>query len=933
MLYPPQIQGTLPAFYGDSLTVPFSMNKAVGASEVTGISLKIKNTQSDKYLFTAKAKTMSLSGDCYAKFDLTLDGRINKLNVGQHYKIQIAYIDATGSVGYYSTVGIIKYTTKPQIAIKDLKQGRINSSRYSYTGEYSQQGGDVLEKVYSYQFLFTDSTGSVIKDSGIQIHNSNNDAYSHCSYDTFYVPYDLEKGKAYYIQYKVITTNNLEIQSPKYKVTQQALVEPDVRVELVATMQPDNGYVELTMKPDYDNFSNEIPLTGAFVITRSSSESNYKLQDECLRFTASGAYPSRWSWRDFTVAQGVTYRYAIQQYNDFDLYSEKIYSNDVYADFWDMFLFDGERQLKVAYNPQVSSFKANILEQKQETIGGKYPFIFRNGTVNYKEFPLQGLISYLADEQELFLTNADLGLDNNTFDRSSTVINGHTPTKEYLQALKYGGGDPERLQESYKNTKEFRKDFQTKLFRTTNLENYNITAERIFKLTVLDWLNDGKPKLFRSATEGNYLVRLLNNSLSPETQVGRMLHSFSSTAYEIADTTYESLNNYGILSTDKPVISTMKFKTITDITREGNLIEESCASMLQISGMRPGDELHLQTDEGMFSVIIGVTGSYEITDNVNIYSLTLSADTLERYKNLTTNTPSIIYGYEDVQSHKFGNISSIVSGDVAARQFIGEHKVNSEIQDIKTTLLDFYYLHFLKRDVEEVDTLPAEVDEITLPMYKYEAAQVDGIWGFAPMQNPQERDFLLTPEDMILKRDDYPEHKYRYYIRLSSGLYEPLLSYREGIKIYERKPFVCYKDFNNSDIIYFDADSYDNFARDLNEPQPKYKIYKNTFRINGEEFDLEDSYEYTIPATEKFNSIELDAGVVLECGYNTRITEFSYEADNEDLNQKKTELDAYKKGLKLAQQTGLGDYTIAGYYQLYNEYIDLVSEIKRREEN
>lgn len=65
------------------------------------------------------------------------------------------------------------------------------------------------------------------------------------------------------------------------------------------------------MKPDYDNFGNEIPLTGAFVITRSSSDSDYKLQDECLRFTASGAYPSRWSWRDFTVAQGVTYRYAI----------------------------------------------------------------------------------------------------------------------------------------------------------------------------------------------------------------------------------------------------------------------------------------------------------------------------------------------------------------------------------------------------------------------------------------------------------------------------------------------------------------------------------------------------------------------------------------------------------------------------------------------
>lgn len=929
MLYPPQIKGTLPAFYGDSLTIPFSMNKSVGATEVSGISLKIKNIQSDKYIFTAKAKSMQLTGDCYAKFDLTLDGRINKLNVGQHYKVQLAYIDATGTVGYYSTVGIIKYTTKPQISVKDLKQGRINSARYSYTGVYSQEGGDVLEKVYSYQFLLTDASGSIVKDSGMQIHNTNNDAYSYTSYDTFYVPYDLDKGKVFYIQYKVITSNNLEVQSPKYKITQQALIEPDVSIELVATMQPDNGYIELSMIPSYDSFENEIPLTGAFVITRSDSDSTYKEQYECLRFTASGAYPSRWTWKDFTVAQGKTYRYAIQQYNDFDLYSEKIYSNDVYADFWDMFLFDGERQLKLEYNPQVSSFKANILESKQETIGNKYPFIFRNGNVDYKEFPLQALISYLADDQELFLTNKDLGLDTNSFERESTVIADYTPTKAYLQALKYQGVDPEGLTESYEVAKEFRKEFETKLFRTTNLENYNITAERIFKLEVLDWLNDGKPKLFRSATEGNYLVRLLNNSLSPETQVGRMLHEFSSTAYEIADTSYESLNAYGIISTDSPVISTMKFKTVTDLTQGGNLIEESSASMLQISDMRPGDELHIQTEEGTFSVVIGITGAYEITDNVTIYSVSLTSDTLERYKNYQTNTPTIIYGYEDTQSHKFGNVSSITNEDVAARQFIGKHNVVDEIENIKTTILDFYYLHFLKRDVEVVDTLPEVEDDVTYPVYQYEAAEIDGVWGFVQMQNPQSIDFYLSEEDMKVEREDYPEHPYRYYILSSSGLYEPLLAYDSNAIVYERKPFVCYKDYNEPDVIYLTQESYERLGKE----DKKYQIYSNTFRIEGNELDLSDSYEYTIPRNTNFDSIDLDVGVVLECGYSSRITNYSYEDSYDSLKEKKEELDIYLVKLKEVQHGGLGDYTITGYYELYNEYVALVNEIKRREES
>jgi hypothetical protein len=59
-----------------------------------------------------------------------------------------------------------------------------------------------------------------------------------------------------------------------------------------------------------------------------------------------------------------------------------------------MFLYDGVRQLKVRFNPKVASFKVDIPEQKLETIGSKYPFIFRNGNVYYHEFPISGLISY-----------------------------------------------------------------------------------------------------------------------------------------------------------------------------------------------------------------------------------------------------------------------------------------------------------------------------------------------------------------------------------------------------------------------------------------------------------------------------------------------------------------------------------------------------------
>jgi len=83
------------------------------------------------------------------------------------------------------------------------------------------------------------------------------------------------------------------------------------------------------------------------------------------------------------------------------------------------------------------------------------------------------------------------------------------------------------------------KDYSApKTYSKTDLTSENIMSERYFKLLVLDWLTDGKPKLFRSPTEGNYIVRLLNVSLTPKTELGRMIHEFNCTAYEIADFNY-----------------------------------------------------------------------------------------------------------------------------------------------------------------------------------------------------------------------------------------------------------------------------------------------------------------------------------------------------------------------------------------------------------
>ena len=123
--------------------------------------------------------------------------------------------------------------------------------------------------------------------------------------------------------------------------------------------------------------------------------------------------------------------------------------------------------------------------------------------------------------------------------------------------------------------------------KDTNLTDNNIKSERYFNLKVLEWLSNGEVKLFRSPTEGNYLIRLLNVSLTPENTLGRMLHSFSSTAYEIDDLTYENLIKYNIINeiqiiNNQRQWSSIDLKAILYNTSEENLVKDA-DNFIQVS--------------------------------------------------------------------------------------------------------------------------------------------------------------------------------------------------------------------------------------------------------------------------------------------------------------------------------------------------------------
>lgn len=494
-LYPPIIDGILPAFYGTELSVPFSMNKAVGKNEYDGFSLKIKNIRGNEY-------------SQYYNSNTIIDNKIifniensSQFTIGQYYKIQIAYT-SNGIIGYYSDIGIIKYTAKPLVYIEGLDKNQINTHNYIYIGKY-EQTDDVTEKVYNYKFnIYCDN--KLFETSNWLLHNSNLDENSYESYDIFEFNKDLELNKNYQIQYEIKTNNGLIITSDKYYIKQKSLIDSEYNIKIIPRLNYNNGYVQL----NFESNESQEPQIGSFVVFKSSSLSEFKEWNNIYSLTLNRDYIDNFSFKDFDVAYGVEYKYSIAQVNKYNLITEKQVSDAVQVYFEDMFLFDGERQLKIRFNPKISSFKEYIPEIKIDTIGSKYPYFFRNGQVCYKEFPISGLISHQADEENLFLN-----IEN----------------------------------------------------KSINLSDDNLEKEKYFKLKVLEWLNNGKSKLFKSPSEGNYIVYLLNTNLTPIDSLSRMLHSFSCNAYEIGDYNYEDMKEQGLIKINEYNPNLYTLETLTDL--------------------------------------------------------------------------------------------------------------------------------------------------------------------------------------------------------------------------------------------------------------------------------------------------------------------------------------------------------------------------------
>lgn len=459
----------------------------------------------------------------------------NELSYNEYYKFQIRLskisIDSslTGanlskylndnleSFSEWSTVCLIRFISP---ATFNLSGGGITSFTSSINtihqtsliinGEYiktksianpipalMKNGTQDNEYLSSYKIqILNDSKEEVLFDSGEQslnIHNPNHFSYR--------IPYYFENGFDGYLRLSYITANLYENQID-YRL--QATYSRDSwasQSDIIEITSIDSviGKVNISFEPGED--IDAVPAS-TITIRRASDEDNFTVWDTIwIKTLKENELTTSLSYDDFTIESGVLYKYEITYTKNNTSYF--IVEGPIISVFDYSFLTGEGTQLCIKFNPNVSSFKRNVSDNIVTTIGSQFPFITRNGSMNYRTFSLSGTIAYEMDARHQFASR-------------STIY-----------------GDWINVYGSYF------------VNRYINQSNDRIT-QRKFREIVMDYLYNDIPKLFRSTPEGNILVRITDVNLTPKQELSRMIYDFSCTATEIGEPTIENMKMYKV---------------------------------------------------------------------------------------------------------------------------------------------------------------------------------------------------------------------------------------------------------------------------------------------------------------------------------------------------------------------------------------------------
>jgi hypothetical protein len=245
----------------------------------------------------------------------------------------------------------------------------------------------------------------------------------------------------------------------------------------------------------------------------------------------------------------------------------------------------------------------------------------------------------------------------------------------------------------------------------THLAGDNFRREREFKMEVLNWLNDGKPKLFRSPGEGNFIVRLMNTSLSPNDTLSRMLHTFSCTAYEIAEYNFTNLNKYGFVSAPFASHREMRVEQFELRSLFGGIEVPTVGLAYNFPGAAHFLSISNQYQDELvfdFHFLDGTSVNWDVHNVTGHFNIPINDSPVVKivFRSGHINEDAVItYGYYDTNvTNNFSYITK-VSVEDKIEQYIGgdiNHNLVKDMEDIRLKTGRFYYVKINPRYIYDV---------------------------------------------------------------------------------------------------------------------------------------------------------------------------------------------------------------------------------------
>ena len=614
-LYPPIVDTCTPVFLqGDSCKIWFSYSPymdSLSDEEKEKLFMQVSINQQDTNK-TVLSKDKWSTGSAVFKVNSATEGTKefahnlscvtiensdirNGFGTLQLYKAQLRFIyaetqdkaltiansfSATPYRSEWSTVTLLKCIQEPQTFIFTLdtvlreEDGSsptnpliINTPLLNVSGQTKFQDGE-SETVKTYKLsleTFTISeSGKIVTEQVIETATLNTNYYDNSNSFKYKFKTILDNG-LYWLDISYITKNGYDStvnsQNPfepkKYGLyiqinANEGITPPLSDISIVS--DKDNGRIIINATVDDQQTSEDVTIT----IVRSSSNTRFKEWEEV--YTKLYHPGDKIIFDDRTIESGVWYKYNFQVIDQSGARSrfidESIYKpSPLMIVFNDVFLTAGDKQLKITLNNETGSLSYNLQESKTDTIGSQFPWIRRNGAIKYRTFSLGGLISYLGNNEMILFSNSENSDTNIEYQNNLAEKN--------INGLFYSKDDlfPQEISELYQS------------YNLDNgITNYNdIMLEKVFRDKVIDFLLEDRPVLFRSATEGNILIRLMDLSFSPNTQLKNYIYSFGSTAVEIAECNFDNFHKYNIYDSGSIDITVNTFNECQIIERIGQI--------------------------------------------------------------------------------------------------------------------------------------------------------------------------------------------------------------------------------------------------------------------------------------------------------------------------------------------------------------------------